>query len=125
MLYDATMKYALPLLLLGSCIAAEPFEGMQTVRYFESLSRSDGGYGWEDEPTSHVTATHAAVKSLRLLTLHPPKPEAIAEFLRTGHPTRGPRAESKRHAAEIRAFTLEQIEGLKFVDADVASFVEE
>lgn len=120
------MRRALPcLLLLGSCIVAEPVEGLPTVRYFESLARTDGGYGWEDEPTSHLTATHAAIKSLRLLNLHPPRAEAAAEFLRTGHPTRGPRKESARHAAEIRAFVLEQIEGLQLLGTDASSFAEE
>jgi hypothetical protein len=77
-----------PLLLVAALgpsrlLAAAHAEGFAPViEYVERLARSDGGYGWEDEPTSHLTPTWAAVGIYRLLGATPPHPVAVAEFVR-------------------------------------------
>lgn len=93
--------------------------------YFENLDRPDGGYGWADEPTGHLTATWAAVESLKLLGKEVPRAKERAAFVRTHHPYRGPHAESRRHAAEIKAFVWQQIRTLKLLGEDPAEFAEE
>jgi hypothetical protein len=125
------MGKLIPLLLVAAfsplrLLAAAHAEGFAPViEYVERLARSDGGYGWEDEPTSHLTPTWAVVGIYRLLGAPPPRPEAVAEFVRTHHPYRGPHAETKRHAAEMRSFVFQQIEASKWLGQDLAPFLDE
>jgi prenyltransferase beta subunit len=93
--------------------------------FVERHARPDGGYGWADEPTSHLTATWAAVGIYSLLDRAPPRRDALAEIARTRHPYRGPHAESRRHAAELRTFVIQQVETLRRLGADVSAFRDE
>jgi prenyltransferase beta subunit len=114
------------LLLFVGCSAPSPSDGPDAVaRYFAGLERPDGGWGWEDEPTGHLTPTYAAVRSLRLIGGEIPRPRERAEFVRTHHPYRGPFAESRRHATEIRAFVWEQIRTLQLLGANPTEFEKE
>jgi len=120
-----TRTAALLLLALG-CAAPSPAGGPEAVaEYFGRLDRPDGGWGWEDEPTGHVTPTYAAVRSLRLLGGEISRPRERAEFVRTHHPYRGPTRETVRHAAEIRTFVWEQIRTLQLLGADLAEVEKE
>jgi hypothetical protein len=93
--------------------------------YFETLDRPDGGYGWEDEPTGHLTPTYAAVAALRLLGGEVPRAAERAAFARKHHPYRGPEAESRRHAAEIKTFVWQQIRIHQLLGMDPSPFLEE
>ncbi len=96
--------------------------GAPVLEYFERLARPDGGYGWEDEPTSHLAPTWAAVGALRLLGKEPPRREALAKFIRAGHPVTGPNSETKPHAAELRSLAVQQIQALKGLGEDGSPF---
>lgn len=74
------------LLLTWSCAGPGQSETGTPVAYFARLDRPDGGYGWEDEPTGHLTATHAAVATLKRLGAGIPRRKERAEFVRTHHP---------------------------------------
>ncbi len=117
---------ALALLQTAPPAVDVPPDGLARVlAYFETLARPDGGYGFGCEPTSHITATWAAVGAYRMLGRMPPHPDAIAEFVRTHHPYRGPHAESKPHAAELRSFTVQRIQTLKWLGQDASMFLDE
>lgn len=114
------------LLLTWSCAApGQPETGTPVAAYFARLDRPDGGYGWDDEPTGHLTATHAAVATLKRLGAGIPRRKERAEFVRTHHPYKGPFAESKRHAAELRSFVWQQIDALQLLGEDAGGFVAE
>jgi prenyltransferase beta subunit len=94
----------------------------ELIDYVERHAKADGGYGWADEPDSHLTATWAAVGVYRLFDREPPRRDALAETARTRHPYRGPKAETRRHAAELRSLVVQQIETLNRLGADVDAF---
>jgi hypothetical protein len=88
-----------------------------TLAYLASLARDDGGYAWEDQEQSHLTPTFAVVGCYRLRNREPPGKARLAEFIRTRHPARLRTLEQ-----EHRAFELQQIQGLLWLDADVSEF---
>jgi len=97
-----------------------------TAKYFESLARPDGGYGWEDQADSHLTVTWAAVGSHRILGKEVPrKKEELLEFIRTHHPYRREGSEKNRHATELRTFVHQQIQVTKWLGADPSVYAEE
>ncbi len=104
-------------LLLTSCAGVphgtEPEAA--TLVWLERLARPDGGYGWEDEPVSHLAPTHAVIGCYAALGRTPPRREALAEFVRTAHPYRGPRAQTRRHAAELWSLTEMQLRSLAWL----------
>ena len=109
-------------LMIGLAQAGAGEGGAPVLEYFGRLARPDGGYGWEDEPTSHVSPTWAAVGAFRLLGERPPRREALAKFIREGHPVTGPASETKPHAAEMRLLTVQQIQALKWLGEDASAF---
>lgn len=92
------------------------------LRYLASLARPDGGYGWEDQPDSHLTPTFAVIGCHRLLKQAPPDTGALARFVRTHHPITGEGAEAGKHAADLRTFVYQQIQSLLWLGQDAASF---
>jgi hypothetical protein len=87
--------------------------------YLESLARSDGGYGWEDQEHSHLTPTFAAIGSYHALKVPPPRREALAEFVRTHHPS-----QLKKLEQEHRIFDFQQIQALVWLGANTSEFRE-
>src|SRR5215204_7059498 len=55
--------------------------------YLDTLARADGGYAWEDQEHSHLTPTFAAIGCLQALKLEPARKAALAEFVRSHHPS--------------------------------------
>jgi prenyltransferase beta subunit len=90
--------------------------------YLKSLARPDGGFGWEDQPDSHLTPTFAAVGCFHLLKEIPPNKQAIAQFVRTHHPITGEGAEAGKHAADLRTYIFEQVQSLLWLGEDAAAF---
>ncbi len=95
------------------------------LRYLESLARPDGGYGWEDQPDSHLTPTFAVIGCYHLLGRAVPDSDARIEFVRTHHPFRGPFAETGASELDLRSFLLQQIQALQWLGDDVADFADE
>ncbi len=82
-------------------------------RYLESLAKPDGGYGWPEQPDSCLAETYAAVGTYHILGVPVPRaPASVAAFVRQGHPVTGAFSETRRHAAELREFTFQQIQSL-------------
>ncbi|MCX8038579.1 MAG: prenyltransferase [Candidatus Sumerlaeia bacterium] len=92
------------------------------LAYLESLARPDGGYGWEDQPDSHLTPTVAVVVCYKHLGREVPNKKTVAQFIRTHHPITGENAEAGRHAAELRSLVFEQIIGLQALSEDTSDF---
>ena len=92
------------------------------LTYLKGLARPDGGYGWEDQPDSHLTPTFAVIGCFKLLKQVPPDKQAIAQFVRTHHPITGEGAEAGKHATELRTFVYQQIQSLLWLGEDAASF---
>jgi prenyltransferase beta subunit len=115
---------ASPLVACARGRIAEPLSNWQSpiLAYLKSLARPDGGFGWEDQPDSHLTPTFAAIGCYKLLNQVPPNKPAIAQFVRTHHPITGEGAEAGKHATDLRTFVFQQIQSLLWLGEDVASF---
>ncbi|HAK94691.1 MAG TPA: prenyltransferase [Planctomycetes bacterium] len=112
-------------LLLGAgapAPAAEAEGRLLLAGYLESLARPDGGYGWADQPDSHLTPTFAVIGCYRLLGKDAPGKAELARYVRTHHPITGAGAEAGIHAAELRSFVYEQIQSLLWLGEDARSF---
>jgi hypothetical protein len=88
-----------------------------TLRYLESLARSDGGYGWEDQEISHLTPTFAVIGCYRLLQRTLPNNAKLVEFVRTHHP-----GALKKLEQERRIFDFQQVQALAWLGADISDF---
>jgi hypothetical protein len=101
----------------------EPPPWSKTVlAYLAGLSHPDGGYGWSDQPDSHLTPTFAVVGAYHVLGQAPPQKDAVAAYVLAHHPIRGEHAETKTHAANLRTFVFQQIQTLVWLGADASSF---
>ncbi len=95
----------------------------QTVaRYLESLAKPDGGYGWSEQYDSHLSVTFAVVGAYHALGLAAPRPRETAAFVRRGHPTGGPNAETRIHATELKEFVFQQIQSLLWLGQGTTDF---
>lgn len=116
-------------LAAAGAVAAWPFESFPQARaglvsgrtvvasYLAGLARADGGYAWPDQERSHLTPTFAAVGAHRLLGQVVPNAAAVAEFIREHHPARLKKLEQEHHE-----FEWQQIQSLRWLGADAASF---
>jgi len=108
--------------------ASEPRAGSSAdwkkpiLAYLDGLARRDGGYGWPDQPDSHLTPTCAVIGCLRLLGEKPPNTAAAAQFVRTHHPITGEGAEAGKHAADLRTFVFQQIQSSLWLGENADSF---
>jgi hypothetical protein len=84
-------------------------------RYLETLARDDGGYGWEGQGHSHLSATYFVSGCYRVLGQTPPGRARLAEFVRTRHPSVLKKLEQER-----RIFEFQQVQTLVWLDADSA-----
>ncbi|MDZ7620629.1 MAG: prenyltransferase/squalene oxidase repeat-containing protein [Patescibacteria group bacterium] len=94
----------------------------RVVRYLEGLRKPDGGYGWSEQDDSYLTETYAAIGALRLLEEEVPNPEAAEAFIRDGHPTLGPKRETRQHWADPKEFTYQQIQALLWLGRPADDF---
>jgi len=103
----------------GDVKAAEFHDEFKTsvANYLRGLARPDGGFGWDDQPTSHLSPTFAALGCFRILGIDPPDPEKHAAYVRSGHP-----AAWKKLEQEHREFDQMQIQALLWLGKDVSDF---
>jgi hypothetical protein len=90
------------------------------IEYLEKHERRDGGYAWGDQEMSHLTPTFAVIGCYRLLKQTPPRKNALAEYVRTHHPSR-----LKKLEQEHREFEYQQIQSLVWLEEDVSAFREQ
>lgn len=86
------------------------------------LKKEDGGYGWEDQPDSHLTVCFAVTGILKDIDALPKDKSQLAEFIRTHHPQRGPNREAGASGSDMRDLTYELIQGILWLGGDVSSF---
>ncbi len=86
------------------------------LKYLQSLARQDGGYGWDDQPESHLTPTLCVVGCYHLLGREVPAGKRVADFVRTHHPQRGKR----KPETELHVFEYQQIQSLLWLGADAS-----
>lgn len=89
------------------------------LNYFESLSRADGGYGWEGQEHSHLTPTFYVIGCYRLLGQVAPRKSGMAEFIRTHHP-----GALKKLEQERRIFEFQQVQALVWLGEDASALKE-
>ncbi len=87
--------------------------------YLETLKRDDDGYGWGDQNISHLTPTFGVVGAYRVLKITPPNKDALVRYVRTHHPR-----ELKKLEQERRIFDWQQVQALKWLEADASEFRE-
>lgn len=86
------------------------------------LAKSDGGYGWEDQPDSHLTPTFAVTGILNDLGQLPKDKIALSEFIRTHHPQRGANKEAGPSGTEMRNLVYQQIQSIIWLSNDASGF---
>jgi hypothetical protein len=96
---------------------AETFRFQSVLRYLKRLTRQDGGYAWEDQESSHLTPTFAAIGCFHILQQPLPDAKRLAEFVRTHHPSR-----LKKLEQEHRVFEFQQVQSLVWLGEDASEF---
>ena len=124
------------LVILLTPTAALPQNGWrkELERYIATLSKPDGGYGWEDQYDSHLTPTYAVTGILYDIGALPGNKIKLAEFIRTHHPQKGtktgmdyytansPQAEAGPSGTNMRNLVYQQIQAILWLGGDVHSF---
>ena len=110
---------ALPEQVLAQNVVKPGGLAAAATKYLEALSRPDGGYAWEDQEQSHLTSTFAVIGCFRVLRQTPPNKAAVAEFVRTHHPSRLKKLEQER-----RVFELQQVQSLVWLGEDASELAE-
>jgi hypothetical protein len=94
-----------------------------TLSYIQkSLAKPDGGYGWEDQPDSHLTPTYAVTGILYNLDKLPANTEKLIAFVKTHHPQRGKNLEAGPSGTEERDLVYQQLQSLVWLKDDISSF---
>jgi hypothetical protein len=88
------------------------------ITYLETLAKTDGGYGWEDQQTSHLTVAFCVVCAYHLLGQIPPQRDRLMEYIRENHPFRARVAETRKHIGDPRKFVYQQIQALLWLGGD-------
>lgn len=123
-------------LLLVLCMVCAGFGCSQTAgnetrkneieNYIQGkLAKTDGGYGWEDQYDGHLTPTFATVGVLYHLDALPADRGALAEYVKTHHPQKGPNKEAGPSGAEMRNLVYQQIQALAWLGDDASEFTED
>lgn len=103
--------------LAGRAESGELVWQRQLVAWLETLARDDGGYGWADQPRSHLTPTYAVIGCYHLLGQNPPRKSGLADFVRNHHPFA-----IKKLERELRVFDYQQMQSLKWLGEDISGF---
>ena len=91
----------------------------------KSLAKPDGGYGWADQPDSHLTPTFAVIGILHDLDKLPSNREDLAVFIKAHHPQRGKNLEAGPSGTEERDLVYQQIQSVVWLGGDVSQFKNE
>ena len=92
---------------------------------YNNLCKSDGGYGWEDQPDSHITPTFAAIGTLNNLGMLPEEGDTLVEFIKTHHPQKGRNKEAGPSGTEMRNLVYQQIQSILWLNGDASDFQSE
>ena len=92
---------------------------------YNNLSKPDGGYGWEDQPDSHITPTFAVLGTLYDLDMLPEDRKTIIEFIKTHHPQKGRNKEAGPSGTEMRDLVYHQIQSILWLEGEVSEFKSE
>jgi prenyltransferase beta subunit len=106
-----------PSLAARSSQAAPRADRAAILDYLHRHARGDGGYAFEDQERSHLTPTFAAIGAFHLLGAVPQNTRALAQYVRTHHPSA-----LKRLEQEHRCFELQQVQALAWLGDDAADF---
>ncbi len=107
-------------------VIAQQNRKAEVLNYINTkLAKKDGGYGWEDQPDSHITTTYAVIGILNDLDQLPADKKSLVEFVRTHHPQRGPNKETGPSGSQVRSLTYQQIQSILWLGGDVSGFAEE
>ncbi|GAA4305418.1 prenyltransferase/squalene oxidase repeat-containing protein [Compostibacter hankyongensis] len=116
---------SLVLVLMAATAGAQSIWKEGLLSYIHTrLEKSDGGYGWEDQPDSHLTPTYAVTGILNDIGALPENKAALAAFILTHHPQHGPNHEAGPSGAEMRNLVYQQIRAIRWLGGDVSSFRE-
>ena len=95
------------------------------LRYVNSLEKSSGGWGWEDQPDAHITPSFAVVGILYHIGALPHNRSQKVDFIRTHHPQRGGSKETGPSGSQLRNLTYQQVQGILWLGGDVSDFRKE
>jgi hypothetical protein len=110
---------ATPLRMFGQAAKTAALSARAITDFLETLKKSDDGYGWGDQVISHLTPTFGAIGAYRVLKITPPNKDVLVRYVRTHHPR-----ELKKLEQERRIFDWQQVQALKWLDADASEFRE-
>lgn len=95
-------------------------------RYIQQdLAKNDGGYGWKDQPDSHLTPTFAVIGILHNLGQLPGNRDPFIEFVRTHHPQHGVSKEAGGSGAEVRTLVYQQIQAILWLEGSAEAFADQ
>lgn len=94
-------------------------------QYIKTLAKTDGGYGWADQPDGHLTPAFAVTGILHDLGLLPKDRSSLITYLQTHHPQRGANKEAGHSGTEERDLVYQQMQALAWLGADLAPFTNE
>lgn len=110
------------LLFFSSPVTAQPGWKKEILHYTQSLAKNDGGYGWEDQPDSHLTPTFAVIGILHNIDQLPSGNHSLIEFIRTHHPQFSVSKEAGPSGTEERDLVYQQIQAILWLGGDVSDF---
>lgn len=127
--FQPAMRVWLSLIILFTSFKEAPAQATwkEGVLHYinEKLAKSDGGYGWEGQPDSHLTPTFAVIGILHDLDQLPDDRVPLIDFVRTHHPQHGLNKEAGPSGAEVRTLVYQQIQGILWLEGDIAAFKDE
>lgn len=126
---ELSRQYLVTLMLLCLCtvyLKAQPSWKTAALNYLQyHLAKPDSGYGWEDQPDSHLTPTFAATGILNDLGKLPANKSSLVTFIKTHHPQRGSNKEAGPSGTEERDLVYQQVKSLRLLNADISFFRDE
>jgi len=117
------------LMIFGGCykqVGAQTSWKKQLQQYIDTkLSKSDGGYGWDDQPDSHIEPTYAVIGILKDIDQLPADKTSLIEFVRKHHPQRTVNKETGPSGFDARILLYHQIQSLVWLGGDLSGFKKE
>ena len=80
------------------------------------------GFGWMDQYDSYLTETYAAIGVFHLLGETIPDADAVEAYVRIAHPINGPNSETRKHWAQPKEFSCQEIQTLHWLGRPTDTF---
>jgi prenyltransferase beta subunit len=87
-----------------------------------NLAKTDGGYGWDDQPDSHLEPTFAVVGILNDINKLPTDRSPLIDYIKNHHPQRQANKETGPSGFDGRTLLYEQIQGTRWLGGDPGAF---